>query len=376
MTQNIFLPSMPSLAAHYGVSYTTVQMSVPLYLALSGILQIFIGPLADRYGRRPVILTGFVIFLIATVGILLAPTVEIFLIFRMMQAVIALGLALSRAVVRDMVPAQEAAAMIGWVTMGMSLAPMFSPSLGGFLDQAFGWQSSFVFLLVVGCAVALLIWADLGETTQRRSSSLLAQMRSYPTLLSSRSFWGFAVAGAAGTGSFFCFLGGAPAVGTDVFHLTPFELGLYFAAPGVGYMLGNFLSAKFATRLGIVPMVFLGSSVIAASLALMLALALSGLLTHPILFFGPMCLASIGNGLALPSANSGMMSVNPELIGSASGLGGALTIGGGAALSAMAAWAMQSGDGLVPLVVLMNLSGLVAVIAVWMVRQDARNQAS
>ncbi len=371
MTMNIFLPSLPAIAAWYDTSYGMAQLSVSLYLALSGALQLVIGPMADRYGRRPVTLTACVIFLAATVGILLAPTIESFLFFRMVQAAVATGMVLSRAIVRDMVPEAQAASMIGWVTMGMSLVPMFAPAIGGWLDQMLGWRANFVLLLVLGSLITALLWADLGETSVRRPASLMDQVRSYPTLLKSWRFWGYAVCASAGSGTFFSFLGGAPAVGTQVFGMSPAELGVYFAAPGIGYMVGNYLSARLAMRLGIVRMVVYGTIALCLPLVVMLGLALAGLLT-PFGFFGLMSLVGIGNGMSLPSANAGMMSVRPDLIGSASGLGGALMIGGGAALSALAAVAMGRGDSALPLVVLMWASAMVAVLAVLVV--IARNR--
>ncbi|WP_323038292.1 multidrug effflux MFS transporter [Gemmobacter sp.] len=371
MTMNIFLPSLPAIAAWYGTSYGTAQLSVSLYLGLSGALQLVIGPLADRYGRRPVTLWACVVFLVATVGILLAPTIEVFLVFRMVQAAVATGMVLSRAIVRDMVPEAQAAAMIGWVTMGMSLVPMFAPAIGGWMDQMLGWQANFVLLLVLGGMVTLLLWADLGETSVRRPASLMDQVRSYPVLLKSWRFWGYAICASAGSGTFFSFLGGAPAVGTQVFGMSPAELGIWFASPGVGYMAGNYLSARLAMRLGIMRMVVYGTIVLTLPLLVMLALALAGWLT-PVTFFGLIALVGIGNGMSLPSANTGLMSVRPDLIGSASGLGGALMIGGGAALSALAAAVMGPGNSPLPLIVLMVCSALVAVVASLVVMARSR----
>ena len=371
MTMNIFLPSLPAIAAWYGTSYGTAQLSVSLYLGLSGALQLVIGPLADRYGRRPVTLWACVAFLVATVGILLAPTIEVFLFFRMVQAAVATGMVLSRAIVRDMVPEAQAAAMIGWVTMGMSLVPMFAPAIGGWMDQMLGWQANFVLLLVLGGMVTLLLWADLGETSVRRPASLMDQVRSYPVLLKSWRFWGYAICASAGSGTFFSFLGGAPAVGTQVFGMSPAELGIWFASPGVGYMAGNYLSARLAMRLGIMRMVVYGTIALTLPLLVMLALALAGWLT-PVTFFGLIALVGIGNGMSLPSANTGLMSVRPDLIGSASGLGGALMIGGGAALSALAAAVMGPGNSPLPLIVLMVCSALVAVVASLVVMARSR----
>lgn len=371
MSMNIFLPSLPAMAVWFDAPYATVQLSVSLYLALSGALNLVIGPLADRFGRRPVALWSCAGFVVATAGVLLSPTVEVFLFFRMAQAVIATGMVLSRAAVRDMVPEAQAASMIGYLTMGMSLVPMFGPAMGGWLDEVYGWQANFVVLLVLGVMVSVLIWADMGETAVLRHASIGAQMQQYPALLTSRRFWGYSVAAAASSGAFFSFLGGAPAVGTKVHGLTPSELGLYFSLPGVGYLLGNFASARIAVRRGVVRMVRDGSLVIISGLALMVVLTLAGV-SHPMVFFGMMGVVGIGNGLTLPSANAGMMSVRPDLAGSASGLGGALMIGGGAALSAFAAAVMGAGDSPLPLMVLMLVCGIVGLLAIMLVQ--ARNR--
>ncbi len=202
-----------------------MQQSVALYLGLSAALQIVIGPLSDRYGRRKVMLWSLGLFLIATVGTLVAPNATVFLICRMAQAVIASGMVLSRAIVRDMVSDAQAASMIGYVTMGMSLVPMIGPVIGGWLDEVFGWQANFALLLGLGVAVMALAWADLGETAVLRDASILAQMRQYPVLLTSPRFWGYCLAAAFASGCFFAYLGGAPYVGTEIFGLSSSKSG-------------------------------------------------------------------------------------------------------------------------------------------------------
>lgn len=183
LTMNIFLPSLPGMAAWFEVPYGLMQLSVALYLALSAALQIVIGPISDRFGRRPVVLGALGLFLLATVGTLVAPNAEVFLVFRMAQAVIAAGMVLSRAIVRDMVTdANQAASMIGYVTMGMTLVPMIGPVLGGFLDEYIGWQANFGLLLALGLAVTALVWADLGETAKPSDTSLLATLGQFSFL--------------------------------------------------------------------------------------------------------------------------------------------------------------------------------------------------
>ena len=363
LAMNIFLPSLPNMTAWFETDYRLMQLSVSLYLLVNAVLQIFIGPISDRYGRRPVILGALAIFLIATVGTLLAPTVEVFLAFRMLQAVVVAGLVLSRAAVRDMVDESQAASMIGYVTMGMALVPMIGPMIGGLLDEAFGWQASFLFLLACGVATFWLVWADMGETAKARPTSLRAQFAEYPELLTSRRFWGYCAAAAFASGAFFAFLGGAPFVGAQVYGLSPALLGIYFAAPALGYALGNFLSGRFSVRVGINRMVLWGCLISAGGMTVLAALHLGGL-NGPEVFFGFFIFVGLGNGMTLPNATAGMLSVRPRLAGTASGLGGAIMIGGGAALSALAGVLLVPGAGAMPLIAIMWATSLAAVGAI------------
>ena len=358
---NIFLPSLPAMAAYFDAPYSQVQLSVSLYLALSGALQLLIGPLTDRYGRRPVLLAALIGFILASVGVLTAPTIEIFLICRMLQAVISTAMVLSRAVVRDMVPPDRAASMIGWLTMGFSLIPMVAPAVGGLLEQSFGWQASFILLLVLALLTTVLTWADLGETATRGQSSLRAQIKAYPVLLSSRRFWSYALAGAVTSGVFYAYLGGAPAIGAHIYHLDTAMMGVYFACAGVGYLVGNFVSARLATRMGIDRMVLLGCLVSVFGTVCMVLGDLMGI-HHALQFFGWISLIGVGNGMTLPSANSGMMSVRADLIGSASGLGAALMVGGGAAFSVIAGHIADASTTAQPLMLMMLVTAIMAVV--------------
>jgi MFS transporter, DHA1 family, multidrug resistance protein len=371
LTMNIFLPSLPGMAVYFGVPYGVMQQSVALYLALSAALQVVIGPISDRYGRRRVLIWSLVLFLLATVGTLLAPNATVFLIFRMAQAVIASGMVLSRAVVRDMVADAEAASMIGYVTMGMSLVPMIGPVIGGILDDAFGWHANFALLLVLGVAVLGLVWADLGETASLRNVSIVEQVRSYPSLLRSRRFWGYTLAAAFASGCFFAFLGGAPYVGDKIFGLSSTHVGALFALTAIGYAAGNFLAGRFSVRIGMNRMILIGTIVTTLGLSLLAVLTLAGL-SGPTVFFGLTVFMGLGNGICLPNANAGMLSVRPELAGTASGLGGAILIGGGAALAALAGVLLGPGATEMPLILLMLASSAASVVAILLVMRRAR----
>lgn len=369
LSLNVFLPSLPSMALHFGVEYRLMQLSVSGYLATTAVIQIFIGPVSDRYGRRPVMLGACGVFVLATVGALVAPSFGLFMACRMAQAAIATGFVLSRAVVRDMVPQAQAASMIGYVTMGMSVVPMIGPVIGGALDQAFGWQATFVLLGVGGIGLFALIWTDMGETARVNGLSFGAQVRQYPQLLASQRFWGYCLSAALASGAFFAYLGGAPFVGSDVFGLDARTLGFYFGAPAVGYLIGNFVSGRFSVRIGINRMVLLGSLVSTAGLLALVGVTALGW-TYPWLFFGLIIPLGLGNGIMLPSANAGMLSVRPHLAGSAAGLGGAFMIGGGAALSALASAVLVPGSGPMPLIFLMLATSAASIAcAVWVIRR-------
>ncbi|WP_316014322.1 multidrug effflux MFS transporter [Roseobacter sp. HKCCA0434] len=372
LNMNIFLPSLPGMAEWFQADYAVVQLAISAYLGVTALLQLVIGPLSDRYGRRVVMLWAMGVFTLATLGCLLSPTIGWFLAFRFVQAVVASGMVLSRAVVRDMVGPDRAASMIGYVTMGMALVPMIGPLIGGQLEAMFGWHGSVALLVVAGLAVWWLVWADMGETNAAQSSGFAEQFRAYPELLTAPRFWGYALTAAFASGAFFAFLGGGPNVASVTLDLSPRALGAYFGFIAGGYMLGNFLSGRFSAQMGLNRMMLAGAATASSGLIVAVALFGSGL-DHPMSLFGPLFFVGVGNGLTLPSANAGMVSVRPHLAGSASGLGGALMIGGGAALAAITGAMPVERFGVWPLLIAMLsaavLSGLCTLFVMYRVRK-------
>ena len=375
LAMNVFLPSLPGMTRYFSTDYGIMQLSVALYLGFNALLQLVIGPISDRFGRRPVILCGIVLFMLATLGCLFATTVEVFLAFRMAQAAIVVGMVLSRAIVRDLVDQDQAASMIGYLTMGMSIVPMIGPGVGGILDEAFGWHANFWLLFLLGGALFALVWVDLGETAPLKNSNFRDQVRDYPALLTSPRFWGYNLAAAFSSGAFFAYLGGAPYVGADVFGMSPSVLGIYFGAPAIGYFLGNWASGRFSIRYGINPMILTGALLCSSGMVLLLVLFVLGI-QSAFIFFAFMTFVGLGNGMVIPNATSGMLSVRPRLAGTASGLGGAMMLGGGALLSALAGAALGDGATAIPLILIMcatTLAGVGAIIFV--LRREAQLKA-
>ena len=375
LAMNVFLPSLPAIATHFDAPFVVVQLAISLYLLSNAVLQIVIGPLSDRYGRRPVMLFFSGLAIASTLLAIYAPTIEIFLLARCLQGTAIAGMVIGRAVIRDMVGPDESASKIGYVTMGMTLAPMLGPILGGYLDEFYGWQASFWALIVYGVFLVCLLWLDLGETARYKSTSFSAQFRSYPTLFTSRRFWGYSVASAAASGAFFAFLGGSSYLASVHYGIPPFLYGFYFVFAGIGYIVGNFISGRFARRIGINRMMMLGGVIACTGMLISMGLILSGF-DHRLSFFGPVVFIGLGNGITLPSSIAGIVSVRPEIAGSASGLGGFFQIGGGALLSVLGGAVLGPQTGPMPLILLMLASSFASILAALYVMRVAHSVAS
>ncbi len=362
LSLNMFLPSLSNMAQDFQTDYALVNLSIAGYLAITAVLQLIMGPLSDRYGRRPVLLAGLTIFVLASLGCAMATDIWIFLGFRVIQGAIISGAALSSAVVRDMVPAQEAASLMGYIAMAMAIAPMLGPMFGGALDQLFGWRASFWAFAGLGAAVLVLCWVDLGETNKAPSDTFANQFQSYPELIRSRRFWGYALCTAFSTSAFYAFLSGIPLVAQTVFELPPARLGVYMGTITAGFFLGSFLSGRYAKRFALTTMMISGRIVACGGLLLGLTLFSAGIVNE-ISLFGTTVFVGIGNGLTNPSSNVGALSVRPELAGSASGLSGALTVGAGALLTSFTGAFMTEEYAVYQLVGMMLFCSAMALIA-------------
>ena len=367
LTMNIFLPSLPNIASELNSSTSILGLSVGIYLASSAVLQLIIGPFSDQFGRRPLILWSLIIFCISTLATVFVTNTAQFLILRIFQAISASCMVLARAIVRDTTESiEKAGSKIAYVTMGMALVPMVGPAIGGLLDYQYGWEASFWLLFILGLVILIISFFDVGETLSDHNQSFLQQISTYPSLLRSKRFWGYCLSSAFVSGAFFSYLGGAPFVGNEVFGLEPKDLGFWFGAPAIGYVLGNFLSGRFSTKIGLDKMIFLG--VTTALFGVSISMTIS-LLDHGsvLSFFGLMTLVGLGNGMSIPNATAAMMSINPKLAGTAAGLGSAIMIGGGAGLSAIANFILIPGSSEIPLILLMWTSvfcGLCSVVYV------------
>ncbi len=364
---NIFLPSLANIADEFEVDYGLVSLSLAGYAAVAALLQLVMGPLSDRFGRRPIVLIGLSIFVVGSIGCALASDLWTFLVFRLFQTAIGSAYGVSMAVIRDTTTKERTASKIGYVAMAWAVAPMLGPTIGGLLDEAFGWRAIFWSLGTSGVAMLVLCWFDLGETNKNPASTIGQQFRAYPQLFRSRRFWANAVCMAFSTGTFYAFLAGAPLAATAAFGMAPATLGLFMGSTTAGFMVGSFLSGRYAGRFPLATTMIAGRIVTSVGLSVGLMLHFAGV-DHVMALFGPCLFIGVGNGLTMPSASSGVLSVRPEAAGSAGGLAGALTIAGGAALSSLTGALLTENNAVFTLLLIMLSSSLIALLAAFCVR--------
>ena len=363
---NMFLPSLANMATEFDVSYRVMNISVAGYLAVTAFLQIIIGPLSDRYGRRIILLFSVIIFCFSTIGCIYSSNIWWFLFFRILQGAMISGAALSRAIVRDMMDSKNAVKVLSIIAMAMAIVPMIAPLIGGFLDELYGWRTNFWVYLIMGVSLLVLIWLDLGETNTQKSDTFHKQFSTYPKLFKSGKFWGYSICMSSSVACFYGFLSGAPLVATKVLNLPPTELGLLIGTTSLGFFIGSFFSTKFSKYLGLTQMILVGRVIAVFGISLGLILVLKGYIST-FTIFGSMVFIGLGNGFSLPSSHVGIMNVRSDLAGSASGLSGAMAVAFGAIVATLMGIMLTEENGAYSFLFILLITKLISLIAAYYV---------
>lgn len=363
---NILMPALPSLSTALQTDVATAQLTLSLYLVGMAVAQLFHGALSDRFGRRPVLIGGLLLTVAASVCAMLATSIHALIAARTLQAVGAsTGIVISRAIIRDLYERDRAASMIGWVTMVIMVVPMIVPPLGGAVESALGWQAIFavigLFATVVLAWVALRLPETLAGAGTATGIALFA--RDLGALLRSPLFLGYVLCGATGSALFFAFLGGAPHIVITQMGRSSFEFGLWFATAALGYMLGNYGSARWSARLGVDRMVATGAAVGLVGAALALGLVLVTPRLGPAIVFLPQFVTAYGNGLLLPNAIAGAISVRPHAAGTASGITGSVQMAVGAAGAQLVSHLLAEATNALPMAVVLMIFAVACALA-------------
>lgn len=372
LTLNILVPAVPNLVAVMNTDPGTVQLTISLYLLGLAVSQLALGPLSDRFGRRPVVLAGLTLTFVASLAALAAASIGELILARVIQALGAsTGLVIGRAIIRDLYDRERAASMIGWVATVMVVAPMVAPLIGGILDTAFGWEATFVFVAAFSCVVLAWTWLGLPETRPDHVTGggirfILGETRA---LLASRAFNGYVLVGAIATATFFAFLGGGPHLVIGIMGRSSAEYGAWFIMTAFGYMVGNLVAARMSPRFGVDNMIRAGVGVQIFGAVLSILLAVLFPLGGPETVFPAQFFISFGNGIFLPNAIAGAVSVRPQAAGTASGITGFTQMGLGAVAAQAMSYVIEHSQTAQPLAwAMLLLAGGGLLVFLWLVR--------
>jgi MFS transporter, DHA1 family, multidrug resistance protein len=367
LSLNILVPAIPSLVMKFATDPANVELTVSLYLMGLAVAQLVFGPLSDRFGRRGVVLTGLALATLASTAAIFAGSIASLVAWRVVQSLGAsTGQTIGRAIIRDLYERDRAASMIGLVTSVVVLMPMVAPLIGGILDTLFGWESIFVFSAALSCFV--FAWAVIALPETRQVSALPGERNRFRSdlraLAASPRFFGYALCAGLGSAPFFSFLGGAPHVVVSMLGRTSAEYGLWFFVPSFGFMAGNFAVSRLSGRLGIDALIWWG-----------IAFTIAGCLLNALVYiafpgwematiFLPQVIIGFGNGLLLPTAVAGAVSIRPQVAGTASGLTGFIQMAICAGAAQLSGHAIARASDAMPMLLLMLFFGIATAAAV------------
>lgn len=327
LSTDLYLASLPNLATFFNVPAATVQLTLSLFVIGFGGAQLVIGPLSDRFGRRPVLLYGLALYAGASLLCALAQTINWLITARFLQALGCCSAAIiARTIVRDAYAPQDSARVIAKASTWLSLTPLLGPIVGSYLQVTFGWRASFILHSTLSITLIAITYFRMPETNtckNPRALELSGLLVNYRHVLGTREFWAYALPGALSYGSIFAFISGAPLVLINVLQVPTAWFGYCFAFSVSGYMAGTLVCRYLLHRIGPVLTLRLGAGIALAAGVLFLAVVMTGY-AHWVVVVGAMFLTMCAHGINSPLAQSGSVNPFPLQAGTAAGLAGAL----------------------------------------------------
>ncbi len=320
---HLFMPVIPAVKAALHLSSSLAQLTFSIALFGMAFSTLFYGSLSDRYGRRPVLLSGLALFLAGSAISAFAVSVSTLILGRLVQAIGAgCGITLGRAIAQDVYGPQHLVKVIAYLTMAYTIGPMISPMVGGILIDAFGWRSVFGFALVFGAVIAACAYFAIFESRPPSPNNRVRVnlLRSYGELFGHARFTAFVLQSGFMTGAFLATATAASNLMKDMLQRPSTEFGIYFLLFPFGYLFGSFITSRIGNRAVNETMVLVGSLLLIVTIAVQSVFLLGGYVT-PLSLFVPGFFITMSQGLSLSYAQAGAMATNPKLAGTAAGIG-------------------------------------------------------
>lgn len=325
VTTDLYLPALPALTLDLQAPVASAQLTLNALLLAFGGSQLVWGPLSDRFGRRPVLLAGLVLYVAASVGSAAAPGMEALILWRIAQGV-AMGAVVmaARAIVRDLYAPLAGARAMSRALTGLGLIACLCAPLGGALTEWLGWRAALSALAVYGAGTLALVALRMPETLARRNPHALRPAtlwRTWRTVLGHPTFWAFSLLTTASYGGLFTFLASSPFIFIEVLGTSRTYFGLALLSTAFAYLLGTLLCRRLLERLGLRRTVAAGAVLSATAGVLLGALALAGW-HSPWALLLPFYLYMLGHGVHQPCGQTGAVGPFPQAAGVASALNG------------------------------------------------------
>src|SRR6201996_1336048 len=334
----MLVPTLPVLAKTFDSPISLAQMTVSMYMVGIACSQIVMGALSDRFGRRPVLLGGMTLMVVASAACVFAESLPQLIAARFFQALGgASGMVISRAIVRDLYARDQISARLSLVIAVMMVAQMLSPLTGGLLDLAFGWRAIFCLIAAASLATVIAIAFWLPETRRVRAAGngFRGDVR---TLFTDRAFVGYLLCQVLASQIIFAFAAGGPYIVVTQMGRNSAEYGAWFATTGFAFLIGNVFCVRFAPRHSLEKLIWFGLVLQLFGSLLNLVWSVTGLNQMPLWLFGTQMIVMLANAFVMSNAVAGAISARPDAAGTASGAMGFLQQGVGALVSQLGAW--------------------------------------
>ena len=376
ITTDLYLPALPALTEGFGAAMSQAQLTLTALLLAFGLSQLVWGPLSDRYGRRPILLIGLSVYVLASIASTLSPSMDMLIFWRIVQgAAMGAGVMCARAIVRDLYTPVQGARVMSKGLSGLGVIACLSAPLGGLLSDLFSWRIALLTLAIFGAvclAVVALRFVETVPLENRRPLHPAELARTWLGILRNPTFWAFSALSTASYGGLFTFLASSSFVFIKVLGVAKTHYGLLMFSMALAYILGTFLCRWLLPRFGVRRTVAMAGGMSLTGGTLIGALALAGL-HQPWAIMLPFYLFMLGHGIHQPCGQSGAVGPFPQAAGAASALNGFLMM---AAAFAMGGWLGTHMDGTVfPLAFGMWFWSVLIALSAWTLVQktgDAR----